>query len=276
MPELPEVETVIKGIEPKIIRNEIIDFKKYSPKLRYRIEGNIRNKIIRKFVKSIYRRAKYIIIVLEDNQTIVIHLGMSGRIIISNSEDRIITKHTHFLISFSNEVDLIYVDPRRFGLIKVIPSNFLFKSKLFRHLGVEPLDRTFNRKYLKMICENKKSPIKSTIMNQKYVVGVGNIYASESLYLAKVNPIKESHLLTTEECNLIVKYIKKVLNKSIKLGGSSINDYAMVSGKLGDYQNKLAVYGREGSICRKRSCKSKILRIVIAQRSTFYCPVCQK
>ena len=276
MPELPEVETVIKGIEPKIIRNEIIDFKKYSPKLRYRIEGNIRNKIIKKFVKSIYRRAKYIIIVLEDNQTIVIHLGMSGRIIISNSEDRIITKHTHFLISFSNEVDLIYVDPRRFGLIKVIPSNFLFKSKLFRHLGVEPLDRTFNRKYLKMICENKKSPIKSTIMNQKYVVGVGNIYASESLYLAKVNPIKESHLLTTEECNLIVKYIKKVLNKSIKLGGSSINDYAMVSGKLGDYQNKLAVYGREGSICRKRSCKSKILRIVIAQRSTFYCPVCQK
>ena len=276
MPELPEVETVIKGIEPKIIKNEIIDFKKYSPKLRYRIEGNIRNKIIRKFVKSIYRRAKYIIIVLEDNQTIVIHLGMSGRIIISNSEDRIITKHTHFLISFSNEVDLIYVDPRRFGLIKVIPSNFLFKSKLFRHLGVEPLDRTFNRKYLKMICENKKSPIKSTIMNQKYVVGVGNIYASESLYLAKVNPIKESHLLTTEECNLIVKYIKKVLNKSIKLGGSSINDYAMVSGKLGDYQNKLAVYGREGSICRKRSCKSKILRIVIAQRSTFYCPVCQK
>ena len=276
MPELPEVETVIKGIEPKIIRNEIIDFKKYSPKLRYRIEGNIRNKIIRKFVKSIYRRAKYIIIVLEDNQTIVIHLGMSGRIIISNSEDRIITKHTHFLISFSNEVDLIYIDPRRFGLIKVIPSNFLFKSKLFRHLGVEPLDRTFNRKYLKMICENKKSPIKSTIMNQKYIVGVGNIYASESLYLAKVNPIKESRLLTTEECNLIVKYIKKVLNKSIKLGGSSINDYAMVSGKLGDYQNKLVVYGREGSICRKRSCKSKILRIVIAQRSTFYCPVCQK
>jgi len=276
MPELPEVETVIKGIEPKIIRNEIIDFKKYSPKLRYQIEGNIRNKIIKKFVKSIYRRAKYIIIVLEDNQTIVIHLGMSGRIIISNSEDRIITKHTHFLISFSNEVDLIYIDPRRFGLIKVIPSNFLFKSKLFRHLGVEPLDRTFNRKYLKRICENKKSPIKSTIMNQKHVVGVGNIYASESLYLAKVNPIKESRLLTIEECNLIVKYIKKVLNKSIKLGGSSINDYAMVSGKLGDYQNKLAVYGREGSICRKRSCKSKILRIVIAQRSTFYCPVCQK
>ena len=276
MPELPEVETVIRGIKPKIIRKEIVDFKKYSPKLRYRIEGTIRNKIIRKFVKSIYRRAKYIIIVLEDNQTIVIHLGMSGRIIISNSKDRIITKHTHFLISFSNEVDLIYTDPRRFGLIKVIPSNFLFKSKLFRHLGVEPLDRTFNRKYLKMICENKKSPIKSTIMNQKHVVGVGNIYASESLYLAKVNPIKESCLITTQECDLIVKYIKKVLNKSIKLGGSSINDYAMVSGKLGDYQNKLAVYGREGSICRKRSCKSKILRIVIAQRSTFYCPVCQK
>jgi formamidopyrimidine-DNA glycosylase len=113
-------------------------------------------------------------------------------------------------------------------------------------------------------------------MNQKYVVGIGNIYASESLFLSKVNPLKDSYLLTIQECNLIVKSVKKVLNKSIKLGGSSINDYAMASGKLGNYQNKLEVYGREGLICRKRTCQSKILRIVIAQRSTFYCPVCQK
>ena len=113
-------------------------------------------------------------------------------------------------------------------------------------------------------------------MNQKYVVGVGNIYASESLFLAKVNPLKLSCLLSIQECNLIAKSVKKVLNKSIKQGGSSINDYAMVSGKLGNYQNKLEVYGREGLICRKRTCQSEILRIVIAQRSTFYCPVCQK
>ena len=113
-------------------------------------------------------------------------------------------------------------------------------------------------------------------MNQKYVVGVGNIYASESLFLAKVNPLKLSCLLSIQECNLIAKSVKKVLNKSIKQGGSSIKDYAMVSGKLGNYQNKLEVYGREGLICRKRTCQSEILRIVIAQRSTFYCKNCQK
>jgi len=276
MPELPEVQTVINGIKPKIFGKEIIDFKKYTPKLRYPIAASIRKKTIGKFVKSIYRRAKYIIIDLEDNQSIVIHLGMSGKIIILESGGRKLSKHTHFIIKFSNEIDLIYIDPIRFGLIKVLPSNSLFKSKIFNHLGVEPLGKEFSGRYLKKMCENKKSSIKSTLMNQKNVVGVGNIYSSESLFLAKVNPLKKSSLLTIQECNLIVQSVKKVLNKSIKQGGSSINDYAMVSGKLGNYQNKLEVYGREGSICRKRTCQSEILRIVIAQRSTFYCPVCQK
>jgi formamidopyrimidine-DNA glycosylase len=276
MPELPEVQTVIEGIKPKIFAKKIIDFKKYISKLRYPISRSIRKKITGRLVKAIYRRAKYIIIDLEGNQSIIIHLGMSGRIIISESTDNQLSKHTHFIIKFSNQIDLIYIDPRRFGLIKVLPSNSLFKSKIFSHLGVEPLGKEFSGRYLKEICENKKSSIKSTIMNQKYVVGIGNIYASESLFLSKVNPLKDSCLLTIQECNLIVKSVKKVLNKSIKLGGSSINDYAMASGKLGNYQNKLEVYGREGSICRKRTCQSKILRIVIAQRSTFYCPVCQK
>ncbi len=276
MPELPEVQTVINGVKPKIFGKEIVDFKKYSPKLRYPIAGSIRKKIIRKLVKSVYRRAKYIIFDLENNQSIVIHLGMSGRIIISDSKSEILPKHSHFVINFSNEIDLIYVDPRRFGLIKVLPSDTLFQSKIFSHLGIEPLNKDFDGKYLKKICGNKKTSIKSIIMNQKYVVGVGNIYASESLFLAKVHPMKECCSLTIHECNFIVTSIKKVLNQSIKQGGSSINDYALVSGKLGNYQNKLDVYGREGKICRKRTCQSKILRIVIAQRSTFCCANCQK
>ena len=276
MPELPEVQTVINGIKPKIFGKEIVDFKKYTPKLRYPIAASIRKKIIGKCVVAVYRRAKYIIFDLVDNQSIVIHLGMSGRIVILESRNGKLSKHTHFIIKFSNNIKLIYIDPRRFGLIKVFSSNSLFKSKIFSHLGLEPLGKEFSGIYLKKICENKKSSIKSTIMNQKYVVGVGNIYASESLFLAKVNPLKESYLLTTQECDLIAQSVKKVLNNSIKEGGSSINDYAMVSGKLGNYQNKLEVYGREGSICRKRTCQSEILRIVIAQRSTFYCPVCQK
>ena len=276
MPELPEVQTVINGIKPKILGKEIIDFIKLSPKLRHPISQSIRRKIVKKFVKSIYRRAKYIILDLENNQSIIIHLGMSGRIIISNSSNRVLPKHTHFIISFSNQIDLIYVDPRRFGLIKVLNSDSFCRSKFFMHLGVEPFNKEFNGKYLRKLCKNKNSSIKSIIMNQKNVVGVGNIYASESLFLAKVNPVKKGYLVTADECNDIVKSIKKVLNKSIKLGGSSINDHAMVSGKLGNYQNKLEVYGRVGANCRKRTCQSKILRIVIAQRSTFYCPVCQK
>ncbi len=276
MPELPEVQTVIEGIKPKILNKKILDFKKYVSKLRYPISQSIKNKITGKLVKAIYRRAKYIIIDLENNQSIIIHLGMSGRIVILGSGNNQLFKHTHFIIQFSNKVKLIYIDPRRFGLIKVLPSNSLFKSKIFNHLGVEPLNKEFSGKYLKKVCENKQSSIKSTIMNQKNVVGVGNIYASESLFLAKVNPLKASYLLSIQECNLIVQSVKKVLIKSIKQGGSSINDYAMVSGKLGNYQNKLDVYGRGGSICRKRTCQSEILRIVIAQRSTFYCPVCQK
>mgnify|MGYP001179871593 FL=1 len=275
MPELPEVQTVIEGIKPKILNKKILDFTKYVSKLRYPISQSIRKKINGRLVKSIYRRAKYIIIDLENNQSIVIHLGMSGRIVVLGSGDNQLSKHTHFIIKFSNKIELIYIDPRRFGLIKIIPSNLLPKSKIFNHLGIEPLSKEFNERHLKKICEKKKSSIKSTLMNQKNVVGVGNIYASESLFLAKVNPLKVSSQLSIHECNLIVKSVKKVLNKSIKQGGSSINDYAMVSGKLGNYQNKLEVYGREGSICRKRTCKSEILRIVIAQRSTFYCPVCQ-
>ena len=276
MPELPEVQTVIEGIKPKILNKKILDFKKYVSKLRYPISQSIKNKIKGRLVKSVYRRAKYIIIDLNNNQSIIIHLGMSGRIIILGSENNQLFKHRHFIIKFSNNVKLIYVDPRRFGLIKVLPSNSLFKSKIFKHLGVEPLGKGFSGKYLKKVCGNKKASIKSTIMNQKYVVGVGNIYASESLFLAKVNPLKASCLLSVQECNLLVQSVKKILNKSINQGGSSINDYAMVSGKLGNYQNKLDVYGREGLICRKRTCQSEILRIVIAQRSTFYCPVCQK
>ena len=276
MPELPEVQTVIEGIKPKILNKKILGFKKYVSKLRYPISQSIRSRINGKLVKSLYRRAKYIIIDLEDNESIIIHLGMSGRIVILESGDSQLFKHTHFIIKFSNQIKLLYIDPRRFGLIKVLPSNSLFKSKIFNHLGVEPLGKEFSGRYLKKMCENKKSSIKSTIMNQKNVVGVGNIYSSESLFLAKVNPLKKSSSLTIQECNLIVQSVKKVLSASIKQGGSSINDYAMVSGKLGNYQNKLEVYGREGLICRKRTCQSEILRIVIAQRSTFYCPVCQK
>ncbi len=144
------------------------------------------------------------------------------------------------------------------------------------NLGVEPLIEKFNDRYLLNVTKNKKSPIKNIIMNQKYIVGVGNIYASEALFLSGINPKNMGCSLTRQDCIKLVKAIKNVLKKSIKLGGSSINDHTMISGKMGYFQNKLQVYGREGLKCRKRTCQSPIIRIVIARRSTFYCTECQK
>ena len=144
------------------------------------------------------------------------------------------------------------------------------------NLGVEPLIEQFNDRYLLNVTKNKKSPIKNIIMNQKYIVGVGNIYASEALFMSGIHPSRLGKDITKQDCEKLVRAIKSVLKKSIKLGGSSINDHTMVSGKMGYFQNKLYVYGREGSKCVKRSCQSPIIRIVIAQRSSFYCSECQR
>ena len=177
---------------------------------------------------------------------------------------------------FSSDLVLQFIDPRKFGCILLRKNSKLQKEKLLKHLGVEPLDKSFNHSYLYEIACNKTSPIKSIIMNQKYVVGVGNIYASESLYLSKISPFKIGNKITISESNRLVRSIKRVLKKSIQMGGSSINDHTMISGKLGHYQNKLQVYGRDGQKCRNKSCQLPIIRIVIAQRSTFYCSSCQK
>ena len=164
-------------------------------------------------------------------------------------------KHTHFQLYFSNDLVLQLIDPRRFGCILLRKTSKLLEEKLLKRLGVEPLSKSFNQNYLHEIASNKASSIKSIIMNQKYIVGVGNIYASESLYLSRISPFKIGNKLTISESDRLVRSIKRVLKKSIQMGGSSINDHTMISGKLGHYQNKLQVYGRDGQKCRNKSCK---------------------
>ena len=275
MPELPEVETVINGIKPIILNQFISECHLFTKKLRYPVTPGLKRKLIRSSITSIARRAKYIIINLDNNNTLIIHLGMSGRIVISSDNEIKDFKHTHLKLKFSNNMVLKFIDPRRFGCIILIKSNDLAQHRLFNHLGLEPLENDFNGLYLFKICKNKSSTIKSVIMNQFYVVGVGNIYASEALYISKINPKTKGGALRLNDCKLLVKSIKAILRKSIKLGGSSISDYSMVNGKLGNYQNSLKVYAREGKNCLKKTCQGKILRIVIAQRSTFYCSHCQ-
>ena len=275
MPELPEVQTVVNGIKSKINKHKILRFKKYISKLRYPIQKNLSSKVESSTVTTVFRRAKYIIINLSNNRSLVIHLGMSGRIIIVKNNKKKF-KHTHFSILFNKNLVIQFIDPRRFGYIFVSETASLERHRFFVNLGVEPLTGQFNDRYLLNVTKNKKSPIKNIIMNQKYIVGVGNIYASEALFMSGIHPSRLGKDITKRDCEKLVRAIKSVLKKSIKLGGSSINDHTMVSGKMGYFQNKLYVYGKEGSKCAKRSCQSPIIRIVIAQRSSFYCSECQR
>ena len=276
MPELPEVETVINGLKSKILNQTIKDCILYTQKLRYPVTKEFKNNIMYVSVQSVERRAKYILINLNNNRTIIIHLGMSGRIIITSDNDDNEFKHTHLLICFSNNLVLKFIDPRRFGSLLLIRTEKVKKHKFFNHLGLEPLLSTFNGRYLFERCDERKASIKSIIMNQTIVVGVGNIYASEALHTSSINPLLKGLEITLKQCNSLSRSIKATLKKSIKLGGSSINDHSMVNGNLGNYQNSLKAYDREGKNCLKKTCHGKILRIVITQRSSFYCSYCQK
>ena len=277
MPELPEVETVSQGIKSKLLNHKISKVIVKRRDLRFRMDTKLEQKITNTKINSVSRRAKYILINLDNGLTVIIHLGMSGRIVVEDLKSKKnIFKHTHLEIITTGKKKMKFIDPRRFGSELLHETNNLNTHKLIKNLAPEPLTKEFNATYLFKALKGRSANIKSIIMNQFIVVGVGNIYASESLYKAKIRPGRQAKSLSLTECVLLAKSIKKVLKRSIKLGGSSINDYSLVDGNLGFFQREFEVYGKEGKICRKKTCHSKILRIVIAQRSSFYCSKCQK
>ena len=277
MPELPEVETVSQGIKSKLLNHKISKVIVKRRDLRFRMDTKLEQKITNTKINSVSRRAKYILINLDNGLTVIIHLGMSGRIVVEYlKSSKNIFKHTHLEIITTGKKKMKFIDPRRFGSVLLHETNNLNTHKLIKNLAPEPLTKEFNATYLFKALKGRSANIKSIIMNQFIVVGVGNIYASESLYKAKIRPGRQAKSLSLTECVLLAKSIKKVLKRSIKLGGSSINDYSLIDGNLGFFQREFEVYGKEGKICRKKTCHSKILRIVIAQRSSFYCSKCQK
>jgi formamidopyrimidine-DNA glycosylase len=276
MPELPEVETVSQGIKSKLLNHKISKVIVKRRDLRFRMDTKLEQKITNTKINSVSRRAKYILINLDNGLTVIIHLGMSGRIVVEDlKSSKNVFKHTHLEIITTGKKKMKFIDPRRFGSVLLHETNNLNTHKLIKNLAPEPLSKEFNATYLFKALKGRSANIKSIIMNQFIVVGVGNIYASESLYKAKIRPGRQAKSLSLTECVLLAKSIKKVLKRSIKLGGSSINDYSLVDGNLGFFQSEFEVYGKEGKICRKKTCHSKILRIVIAQRSSFYCSKCQ-
>lgn len=268
MPELPEVETTLRAIK-KFQGQNLTNIKVHNRNLRWTVAKDLEKNSKNQKLIDIHRRAKYIIFELE-NTYLLLHLGMSGSLRILKSEDNYFLKHDHIEFIFDNE-KIIYNDPRRFGSLHIAKD--INNHKLISGLGPEPLSENFNGAYLLDCCKRSKTNIKSLIMNQKNVVGIGNIYASESLYLSRVNPQKESQELDFEECKRIVSSSKKVLIEAIKVGGTTLKDFYSADGSAGYFKIKLNVYGRNGQKCK--NCEEEILKVTINQRATFYCPNCQ-
>ena len=268
MPELPEVETTKNGLEKLLLNKKILKVEIRNPNLRWRVDASIIFKLQSQTIQSFSRRGKYILFNL-DRGHLMIHLGMSGKINVTDCSTSL-EKHDHFLLYFNDRMMRLN-DPRRFGSIFFLED---LDHKLLNSLGVEPLSEEFHSNYLYINSRKKSRNIKSFIMDSKVVVGVGNIYACESLHISGINPKTKACNISRERCQNLSKQIQNVLRKAIKAGGTTLQDFAKVDGNPGYFSQELSVYGRENESCYK--CNGKIRRIIQNQRSTFYCPICQK
>ena len=269
MPELPEVETSRRGIEPHIVDTKITRVTIRNRQLRWPVSRSVDRKLLGSTVTSVNRRAKYLLINTSSG-TAILHLGMSGSVFIVDHATPS-GVHDHVDIDFDSGKTLRFRDPRRFGSLHF--SKKPLQHKLLNSLGPEPLSDDFYPEYLWTQSRSRRVSIKQFIMNAHIVVGVGNIYASEALYLAGINPRRAAGRIALPRYELLVAAIKNVLADAIKAGGTTLRDFYGGDGEAGYFQQKLAAYGREGEPCRR--CNSPIVAIVQGQRSTYYCRQCQ-
>ena len=269
MPELPEVETVKNGLVD-LISNQVSEIIIRFPRLRYPLNQAELNQAVGQSITALSRRAKYLIIHLEHG-ALIIHLGMSGRVTLYKQPPPPVLKHDHVDI-LCGAMTLRYNDPRRFGCI-IYSENYL-ELDFIRSLGPEPLEDDFSAEYLYSKIANRNTPIKQLIMDNAVVVGVGNIYACEALFISRISPLRPGKSITPTECQTLVNIIREVHKEAIAAGGSSINDYKNAHGELGYFQQSHQVYGRAAKECYH--CGATILETRIAQRNSFYCPQCQK
>ncbi len=269
MPELPEVETTLQGILPHTLGQTIEQIVVRQFKLRWPIDVDINERFAGVRINSISRRAKYLLLETEAGD-LMIHLGMSGSLRIVT--DKTANKHDHVDIVLSNGKTIRFNDPRRFG--SVIVNQQKFAHPLLAKLGPEPLSEDFDGDYLHQVAKGRKAPIKSFIMNNHVVVGVGNIYAQESLFLAGIHPKREACKVSKKRMQVLAEIIKQVLSRAIKAGGSSLKDFTGADGKPGYFQQTLNVYGRFGENCLQ--CESELKQATIGQRTTAYCSNCQR
>jgi formamidopyrimidine-DNA glycosylase len=278
MPELPEVETVCRGLRPKLEGRVLARVEQRRPDLRIPFPPDFATRLTGRRITAIRRRAKYILMDLDDGWVLVVHLGMSGRMCIHPSPGGPPGRHDHVLLHTDDGTTVVFNDTRRFGLMTLIQGAALDEHPLFRDLGPEPLGNAFNGPGLSAAVKGRKTSIKAALLDQKVVVGVGNIYACESLFRAGISPKRLAASVAGRRAERLASAVKAVLNDAIEAGGSSLRDYVQASGELGYFQHRFAVYDREGQPCPGCDCPAAkgagpgILRIVQAGRSTYYCP----
>ena len=289
MPELPEVEVVKRSLTSKIQKLVVEKITVKDEKLRYRINKKKLKILLGLKIIKILRRSKFLLFIFEKNTVMLVHLGMTGKFFLLNKNAKKFktsfyynideskdNKHNRLIFSLSKKQKLIYNDVRKFGFIKILDKRQLQYNLHLKNLGPEPLGNSFDFKYFKNYLINRNRTIKDILMDQKFVSGLGNIYVNEVLFLSKVKPTKKTYLIKNKEIHKIIKNTKKTLKKAISFGGSSLRDFSSSDGKKGEFQQHFYVYGRKGENCLNRNYNKKILKTIIGNRATFYCPKCQK
>jgi formamidopyrimidine-DNA glycosylase len=271
MPELPEVETTRRGIAPHLSARTIDDVIIRNPKLRWPIPPSLPRRLRGLCIRSIERRAKYLLLATDEG-TLILHLGMSGSLRLTD-QNAALKKHDHFILELDSGMSLRLHDPRRFGAVLWHQGNIL-EHPLLADLGPEPLSDDFNGEQLWLSCRGRKTSIKQHIMNSKIVVGVGNIYASEALFMAGIHPRRAAGRISRQRIDRLTTSIKTVLQSAIEQGGTTLRDFVHADGEPGYFSLRLHVYGKTGQPCY--DCGHPIRQIILGQRSTFYCSRCQR
>lgn len=283
MPELPEVETVRRGLAPVMEGVRIAQADVNRPDLRWPFPDDMAARLTGKVILRLRRRSKYILADLDSGESLLIHLGMSGRMLISGAklgsfvhDHPAPEKHDHVVFHMASGARVTFNDPRRFGAMDLLDTATADQHKLLASIGPEPLGNSFDEAHLIAAFKGKNSPVKSALLDQRIIAGLGNIYVCETLYRARISPKRKAGDIAVKRTAAMVPIIRDVLTAAIDAGGSSLKDFRQADGDLGYFQHSFDVYGREGDPCRTAGCTAQIARIVQSGRSSFYCPKCQR
>ncbi len=274
MPELPEVETVCRGLAKVLEGRKLVRAEARRPDLRFPLPADLAQRVQGRRVVTVGRRGKFILISLDDGTVLVAHLGMSGRMFIMNGTPPAPGRHDHVIFATEDGSTIYFNDVRRFGLVDLTREADLPQYRFFADLGPEPLGNGFNAPALAAALKGKNTPIKAALLDQRVVAGIGNIYACEALFRAGLSPRRKARTVQGGRAERLAAAVRDVLTEAIAAGGSSLRDYVQPSGEMGYFQHSWAVYGREGEACRQ--CGQPIRRIVQSGRSSFYCATCQR